>query len=235
MNLVNSQQTRRILDRIVGYKLSPLLWKNVKSGLSAGRVQSVATRMIVEREDEIRAFVPVEYWTIEAVLSDADGKKFRVHFWGDENGKMKLENEAAAQTVARAINGNPYVVSSVRKAEKHKMPAAPFTTSTMQQEAFSKLGFQSQRIMKVAQELYEGINLGSEFGGVQGLITYMRTDSLRISTDAQNAARDYITQKYGGAYCPETPRQFKSKASPRQVHRMRTKRSAPHAWSLSLR
>ena len=218
MNLVNSQQTRRILDRIVGYKLSPLLWKNVKSGLSAGRVQSVATRMIVEREDEIRAFVPVEYWTIEAVLSDADGKKFRVHFWGDENGKMKLENEAAAQTVARAINGNPYVVSSVRKAEKHKMPAAPFTTSTMQQEAFSKLGFQSQRIMKVAQELYEGINLGGEFGGVQGLITYMRTDSLRISTDAQNAARDFITQKYGGAYCPETPRQFKSKASAQDAH-----------------
>ena len=165
MKLVNSQQTRRILDRIVGYKLSPLLWKNVKSGLSAGRVQSVATRIVVEREDEIRAFEPVEYWTIESMLYDGSGKKFLVHFWGNENGKMKLGNEQEAQAIAAAVNGKPYLVSSVRKAARHKMPAAPFTTSTMQQDASRKLGFQSQRIMKVAQELYEGVNLGSEFGG----------------------------------------------------------------------
>ena len=218
MNLVNSQQTRRILDRIVGYKLSPLLWKNVKSGLSAGRVQSVATRIIVEREEEIRAFEPVEYWTIEAMLSDGSGKKFLVHFWGDENGKIKLTSEGEAQAIADAVNGKPYTVSSVRKATRHKMPAAPFTTSTMQQEASKKLGFQSQRIMKVAQELYEGVNLGSELGGVQGLITYMRTDSLRISADAQDAARIFIEQKYGKQYCPESPRQFKSKAGAQDAH-----------------
>lgn len=218
MDLVNSQQTRRILDRIVGYKLSPLLWKNVKSGLSAGRVQSVATRIIVEREEEIRAFEPVEYWTIEAMLEDGDGKRFRVHFWGDENGKIKLNNEAEAQAVVSAVDGKPYVVSAVRRAARHKMPAAPFTTSTMQQEASRKLGFQSQRIMKVAQELYEGINLGSEFGGVQGLITYMRTDSLRISADAQAAAREFIEGKYGKEYCPATPRQFKSKATSQDAH-----------------
>ena len=218
MNLVNSQQTRRILDRIVGYKLSPLLWKNVKSGLSAGRVQSVATRIIVEREEKIRAFVPVEYWSIDSMLYSADGKKFVVHFWGDENGKLKLNNEAEAQAVANAVNGKEYTVNTVKKAARHKMPAAPFTTSTLQQEAFRKLGFQSQRTMKVAQELYEGVNLGSEFGGVQGLITYMRTDSVRVSADAQESALEFIKQKYGEAYCPETPRVFKSKAGAQDAH-----------------
>ena len=218
MNLVNSQQTRRILDRIVGYKLSPLLWKNVKSGLSAGRVQSVATRIIVEREEKIRAFVPVEYWSIDSMLYSAGGKKFVVHFWGDENGKLKLNNEAEAQAVANAVNGKEYTVNTVKKAARHKMPAAPFTTSTLQQEAFRKLGFQSQRTMKVAQELYEGVNLGSEFGGVQGLITYMRTDSVRVSADAQESALDFIKQKYGEAYCPETPRVFKSKAGAQDAH-----------------
>ena len=218
MNVVNSQQTRRILDRIVGYKLSPLLWKNVKSGLSAGRVQSVATRIIVEREEEIRAFEPVEYWTVEAMLEGEGGKKFLVHFWGDEKGKIKLSSETEARAIADAVNGNPYVVSAVRRATKHKMPAAPFTTSTLQQEASRKLGFQSHRIMKVAQELYEGVNLGSELGGVQGLITYMRTDSLRISADAQEAARGFIEQKYGKDYLPESPRQFKSKAGAQDAH-----------------
>lgn len=218
MNLVNSQQTRRILDRIVGYKLSPLLWKNVKSGLSAGRVQSVATRIIVEREEEIRAFVPVEYWTIESMLTSDDGKKFAVHFYGDENGKIRLSNEAEAKKVADAVNGKDYAVSSIKRASKRKLPAAPFTTSTMQQEASRKLGFQSQRIMKVAQELYEGVNLGAEFGGVQGLITYMRTDSLRISTDAQDAARTFIKQKYGEEYRPATPRVYKSKADAQDAH-----------------
>ncbi|MBQ9797057.1 MAG: type I DNA topoisomerase [Clostridia bacterium] len=218
MNLVNSQQTRRILDRILGYKLSPLLWKNIKSGLSAGRVQSVATKIIVEREKEIKDFVPEEYWTIETLLEGPDGKKFRVHFWGNAEGKLALSNESEALTVANAVNGKDYAVASVRKATKHKMPAAPFTTSSLQQEAFRKLGFQSQRTMKVAQELYEGINLGSEFGGTQGLITYMRTDSVRVSADAQNAAREYIVQKYGAQYCPETARNYKSKAGAQDAH-----------------
>ena len=218
MNLVNSQQTRRILDRIVGYKISPLLWKNVKSGLSAGRVQSVATRIIVEREEKIRSFVPVEYWSIDSVLYSEDDKRFTVHFWGDANGKIRLNNEVEAQAVANAVNGKRYTVSAVKKAAKHKTPAAPFTTSTLQQEAFRKLGFQSQRTMRVAQELYEGINLGSEFGGVQGLITYMRTDSVRISADAQESAREFIKQKYGNDYCPATPRVFKSKAGAQDAH-----------------
>ncbi len=218
MNLVNSQQTRRILDRILGYKLSPLLWKNIKSGLSAGRVQSVATRIIVEREREIRDFVPTEYWTIETVLSSEEGKSFRAHFFGNAEGKINLGSEAEAMAVANAVNGKKYTVASVRKAAKHKAPAAPFTTSTLQQEAFRKLGFQSQRTMKVAQELYEGVNLGSEFGGTQGLITYMRTDSVRVSADAQNAAREFIMQKYGDQYCPETPRTYKSKAGAQDAH-----------------
>ena len=218
MNLVNSQQTRRILDRIVGYKLSPLLWKNVKSGLSAGRVQSVATRIIVEREKEIKAFVPTEYWTIETLLQAEKGKAFRVHFWGNAEGKLQLGSEAEAMAVANAVNGKKYSVASVRRAARHKAPAAPFTTSSLQQEAFRKLGFQSQRTMKIAQELYEGINLGSEFGGTQGLITYMRTDSVRVSADAQNAAREYIVQKYGQQSCPEQPRAYKSRAGAQDAH-----------------
>ena len=218
MNLVNSQQTRRILDRILGYKLSPLLWKNVKSGLSAGRVQSVATKIIVEREEEIKKFVPEEYWTIETQLTAADGKTFCVHFVGNEEGKVALSSEAEAKAIAAAVNGKPYTVASVRHASKQKNPAAPFTTSSLQQEAFRKLGFQSQRTMKVAQELYEGVNLGSEFGGTQGLITYMRTDSVRVSADAQNAARDFIMQKYGAQYCPETARVYKSRAGAQDAH-----------------
>ena len=218
MNLVNSQQTRRILDRILGYKLSPLLWKNIKSGLSAGRVQSVATKIIVEREEEIQKFVPEEYWTIETQLTGPDGKTFRVHFVGTEEGKLPLANEAEAKAVAESVNGKPYTVAAVRRANKQKNPAAPFTTSSLQQEAFRKLGFQSQRTMKVAQELYEGVNLGSEFGGTQGLITYMRTDSVRVSADAQNAAREFIVQKYGEQYCPDIARAYKSRAGAQDAH-----------------
>ena len=217
MNLVNSQQTRRILDRIVGYKLSPLLWKNVKSGLSAGRVQTVATRIIVEREEEIRAFVPVEYWTIESVLHTA-GKAIPVHFWGDATGKVRLSSEAEAMKVVDAVRGKRYTVSSVKRASRHKAPAPPFTTSTMQQEAAKKLGFQSQKIMKVAQELYEGVNLGAELGGTQGLITYMRTDSLRVSADAQEAAQTFIKGKYGEKYYPSAPRVYKTKAGAQDAH-----------------
>ena len=218
MSLVNAQQARRILDRIVGYKLSPFLWKNVRSGLSAGRVQSVATRIIVEREEEIRDFVPVEYWTIEALLED-DGKNgFSVRFYGNARGKMKLSSEADANKVLDAVEGKPFVVKSVKKSNKKKLPAPPFTTSTMQQEASRKLGFQSQKIMKIAQELYEGINIGSENGGVQGLITYMRTDSLRVSADAQNDARAYIESKYGDKYNTSKPRVYKSNSNAQDAH-----------------
>jgi len=218
MDLVNAQQARRILDRIVGYKLSPFLWKNVRSGLSAGRVQSVATRIIVEREEEIRAFVPVEYWTIDADLCPEDGKSFTVRYYGNAKGKKKLSCEADAMAVVRDIDGKPFAVQSVKRAKKRKSPAPPFTTSTMQQEAARKLGFQSQRIMRIAQELYEGINIGSENGGVQGLITYMRTDSLRVSADAQSAAKAYIESKYGNTYYPKTARVYKAKAGAQDAH-----------------
>ncbi|MBQ8345623.1 MAG: type I DNA topoisomerase [Clostridia bacterium] len=219
MNLVNAQQARRILDRIVGYKLSPLLWKNVRSGLSAGRVQSVATRMIVEREEEIRAFVPAEYWTIDASLKTAEGEKeFSVRFYGDEKKKIKLSCQADADRVVEAVRNAPFRVRSVKKSKKKKLPAPPFTTSTLQQEAARKLGFQSQRIMRIAQELYEGVNVGSENGGTQGLITYMRTDSLRVSADAQNEAKAYIAEKYGDAYAPNQPRVYKARAGAQDAH-----------------
>ncbi|MBQ1260231.1 MAG: type I DNA topoisomerase [Clostridia bacterium] len=217
MDLVNAQQARRILDRIVGYKLSPFLWETVKSGLSAGRVQSVATRVIVERENEIRAFVPSEYWTADAVLFD--GKKaFTVKFYGNTDGKIKLSSEDDVRTVLEAVNGEKFKVVSVKHAQRSKLPAPPFTTSTMQQEASKKLGFRSERIMKVAQELYEGVNIGSENGGMQGLITYMRTDSLRISAEAQESARGYIAKKYGSEYLTETPHQYKTKKSAQDAH-----------------
>ena len=218
MSLVNAQQARRILDRIVGYKLSPFLWKNVRSGLSAGRVQSVATRIIVEREEEIRDFVPVEYWTIEALLEDESKNSFAVRFYGNARGKMKLSSESDVNKVLDAVQGKDFVVKSVKKSNKKKLPAPPFTTSTMQQEASRKLGFQSQKIMKIAQELYEGINIGSENGGVQGLITYMRTDSLRVSADAQNDARAYIESKYGDKYNTSKPRVYKSNSNAQDAH-----------------
>ena len=218
MNLVNAQQARRILDRIVGYKLSPLLWKKIKSGLSAGRVQSVVTRIIVDREEEIKDFVPAEYWTIEAYLYNDKSKPFVAHFYGDESGKIKLHNEKEAMKVVNAINGKKFSVKSVKRSVRHKAPAPPFTTSTMQQDASKKLKFQSQKVMKVAQELYEGINLGSEFGGVQGLITYMRTDSLRISAEAQNAAKDFIIEHFGEKYYPASPRVYKTRNGAQDAH-----------------
>ncbi|MCI5886387.1 MAG: type I DNA topoisomerase [Eubacteriales bacterium] len=217
MNLVNAQQARRILDRIVGYKLSPYLWKTVKSGLSAGRVQSVATRIIVDREEEIRAFVPEEYWTIDAHL-DCSGSNLIAHFYGDESGRIRIANHAEAEKIKSAVDGKPFTVSSVKRGVRHKTPAPPFTTSTMQQEASRKLGFQSARTMRVAQELYEGINLGVENGGVQGLITYMRTDSLRISSEAQQAAKQYIVAKYGEKYYPASSRNYKTRAGAQDAH-----------------
>ena len=218
MDLVNAQQARRILDRIVGYKLSPFLWEKVKSGLSAGRVQSVATRIIAEREDEIRAFIPVEYWTLDAALTNAGGEEIVARFYGSETKKIKPKNEAEAEKIRAAVSGGQFVACNIKHAQRTRQPAPPFTTSTMQQEAYRKLGFRSQRIMKVAQELYEGINLGSEHGGVQGLITYMRTDSLRISSTAQDAALELIGKVYGEEYLPKTKRVYKSKASAQDAH-----------------
>ena len=222
MNLVDAQQARRILDRIVGYKISPLLWKNVRSGLSAGRVQSVVTRLLVEREEEIRAFTPEEYWTVDVTLVTEDGKSFVVHYRGAavDGGetRVRLTDEAQAMKVANDAQTGEFVVRSVKTSTRTKMPAPPFTTSTLQQEASRRLGFQSQRTMRVAQELYEGINLGSENGGVQGIITYMRTDSQRISAEAQAAARALIESKYGAEYMPEVPRQYKTRAGAQDAH-----------------
>ena len=216
--LVNSQQARRILDRIVGYKISPFLWKSVKSGLSGGRVQSVAARIIVDREEEIRAFVPQEYWTIDALLNTAENKPVKARLLSKGKSKVKLTCKADVDAILAEISAGDFVCVSVKKVAKTKQPAPPFTTSTMQQEASRKLGFQSQRIMRVAQELYEGVNLGSENGGVQGIITYMRTDSLRISTEAQNAALALIAEKYGDSYCPSRPRVYKTKAGAQDAH-----------------
>ncbi len=220
MDLVNAQETRRILDRIIGYKVSPFLWKAVKSGLSAGRVQSAVTKLIVDRENEIRAFEPQEYWTIGAVLQNKEGKTFEIKFHGDAETKNKIElpNEEAAMQVVNAVSGRQFLVADIKRGKRTKNPAPPFITSTLLQEASRKLNFQSQRTMKVAQELYEGINLGSEFGGMQGLITYMRTDSPRISEEAQAEAKDYIVGKYGEEYYPKTPRSYKSAANAQDAH-----------------
>jgi len=218
MNLVNSQQARRILDRIVGYKLSPLLWKTVKSGLSAGRVQSVAAQIIVEREEEIRQFVPREYWSIIAEFMTPKEKPVTAKFYGNKDGKVEINNEDEAMNIVSTIQGKVFTVADVRKSVKHKNPAPPFITSTLLQEAARKLNFQSQRTMRVAQELYEGVNLGHDLGGVQGLITYMRTDSLRISSEAQAQAKDHIIAKFGEKYYPENPRVFKSKSNAQDAH-----------------
>ena len=220
MDIVNAQQTRRILDRIVGYQLSPFLWKTVKSGLSAGRVQSVATRIIVDRENEIRAFVPKEYWTVAAVLKNSEGKTFEAKFFGLEgsNSRLELTNEEEAMKVTNAVSNKPFTVSDIKKGKKVRMPAPPFTTSTLQQEAARKLNFRSERTMNVAQELYEGVNVGAENGGVQGLITYMRTDSLRISEEAQMQAKEYILGKYGKEYYPSQTRVYKTKAGAQDAH-----------------
>ena len=217
-DLVNSQQTRRILDRILGYQLSPFLWKNVRSGLSAGRVQSVAARIISEREEEIRSFVPQEYWTVRVTVNTAEGEAIETHFYGNQDGEIRLLTEADAQRISDAIEKEPFVLSGVRQSQKNRMPSPPFTTSTLQQEASKKLGFQSKRIMKTAQELYEGVNLGSEFGGSMGLITYMRTDSLRISSVAQEAAFAMIEEQFGKSYHPSEPRQFKMKPGAQDAH-----------------
>lgn len=216
MALVDSQQTRRILDRIVGYKLSPLLWKNVQNGLSAGRVQSVATRLIVDREREIRAFVPEEYWTLSALLSTPQGKDFLARFHGTSQKKTALPNEESCAKILESLKDAVFTVKKVQITSKTKNPLPPFTTSQLQQEAFKRLGFQSKRTMRIAQSLYEGISLGKH--EEHGLITYMRTDSLRISTEAQALAKEMILSKYGEKFYPAKPRVYKSKGSSQDAH-----------------
>ena len=213
---VNAQQARRILDRIVGYKLSPFLWKKIKPGLSAGRVQSVTVRLIVDREDEIRAFVSEEYWTIDAKLATTKNKLFTAHFHGDKKGKISIKSKETADDILGHLKNADYVVSNVKKGVRTKSPAPPFITSTLQQEASRKFGFQAKRTMSAAQQLYEGVEVKG-FGAV-GLITYMRTDSLRISDEAKSEASKYIGLKYGENYLPKQPRVYKVKAGTQDAH-----------------
>ncbi len=215
-DLVDAQQARRILDRIVGYQLSPLLWKKGRRGLSAGRVQSVATRMVVDRENEIRAFQAKEYWTLDVTLDRIAGPgSFVARYWGDEK-KRELENEAQTDAVIRDITGREFAVTNVKKAEKKRSAAPPFTTSTLQQEASRKLGFTPKRTMAVAQQLYEGVDVAGE--GTLGLITYMRTDSLRLSDEAMADAAAFIRQRYGNAYYYGSFHVFKTKSGAQDAH-----------------
>ncbi len=216
LSLVDAQQARRVLDRIVGYKLSPFLWKKVKSGLSAGRVQSVALRLIVDREREIEAFVPVEFWTLDAKLI-ASRKTFDAEFYGYKDGsKVEIHNETEANALLDKIEKGEFVVADIKKSIRNKQPSAPFITSTLQQEGSRKLNFAAQKTMKVAQQLYEGLDIAGH--GVTGLITYMRTDSLRISDEARKAASSYILKQYGDKYLPKSPRYFKSKNNAQDAH-----------------
>lgn len=215
LSLVDAQQARRVLDRIVGYKISPFLWKKVKSGLSAGRVQSVALRLIVDREREIEAFIPKEYWNIEATLKK-DRKSFTCYFYGKNGKKFEINNEQEALKIVDDLQSLEFKVKDVKESTKKHQPAPPFTTSTMQQEASRKLSFTAQRTMRVAQQLYEGIDIKGV--GTQGLITYMRTDSLRISEEARSEANKLIVSQFGENYLPKKPRYFKSKSSAQDAH-----------------
>ncbi|MCL2578878.1 MAG: type I DNA topoisomerase [Oscillospiraceae bacterium] len=217
IDLVNAQQARRVLDRIVGYKLSPFLWRKVRRGLSAGRVQSVAVRLIVDREEEIKNFKTEEYWSIDAKLAKQKAKKtFPAKLHSYKGKKIAIGDEAAAKAALDAIKGQDFVVEEVKKSVRKKSPMPPFITSTLQQEASKKLNFQSRRTMKAAQELYEGVEV--EGLGAVGLITYMRTDSLRISAEALAEAADYIEAAYGKAYLPKSPRVYKSKKNAQDAH-----------------
>ncbi|MBR0161485.1 MAG: type I DNA topoisomerase [Oscillospiraceae bacterium] len=216
-DLVDAQQARRILDRLVGYEISPLLWKKVKRGLSAGRVQSVATRMVVDREDEIRAFQSEEYWTLDAFLKrNPDEQSFRARYYGTAGKKAELKSEEAVKAVCHDVEGQPFVVSAVKKSEKQRSPAPPFITSTLQQEASRRLNMTPRRTMSVAQQLYEGVEISGR--GSIGLISYMRTDSLRLSDEAISSARSFIRDTYGAEYCPRQARHYKTKAGAQDAH-----------------
>ncbi|MBS6315189.1 MAG: type I DNA topoisomerase [Oscillospiraceae bacterium] len=217
LDLVNAQQARRILDRIVGYKLSPFLWKKVKRGLSAGRVQSVAVRLIVDREKEVKEFVPQEYWSIDAKFTAPSSRKvFAAKLSAIDGKKAELSNKEETDEVLKRLENAVYTVTDVKKRVTRKQPAPPFITSTLQQEASKRMGFQAKRTMKAAQELYEGVEI--EGMGAVGLITYMRTDSLRISDEARDAAAKCIEEIYGKEYLPPSPRVFKSKKNAQDAH-----------------
>ena len=217
LDLVNAQQARRILDRIVGYQLSPFLWRKIRRGLSAGRVQSVAVRLVVDREEEIRAFVPREYWSIDAKLTSKSSRRvFSAHLIEMDGRKAELANGAEAGEILESLQNAEFTVKSVKKRVTSRQPAPPFITSTLQQEASRRMSFQARRTMKAAQELYEGVEI-PEMGAV-GLITYMRTDSLRVSDEAKAAAADYIRGAYGKQYLPATPRTFKTKKNAQDAH-----------------
>lgn len=217
MDLVNAQQARRILDRLVGYKLSPFVSQKIRRGLSAGRVQSVAVRIIVDREEEIRKFVPEEYWTIEAkLLKHKEKLPFTAMFYGNSKGKIKIETLEQVNSILTDLKDAEYKVVKYEEGTRKKRPAPPFITSTMQQEASRKLGFTAKRTMKIAQELYEGIDVKG-YGAI-GLITYMRTDSIRISDDALKDVRSYIKERWGEIYLPKEPKRFKSKSNAQDGH-----------------
>ena len=217
MNLVDAQQARRVLDRIVGYKLSPFLWRKIRRGLSAGRVQSVAVKMICDREEEIRRFVPKEYWSIDAELkAESSNKLFTAKLTVIDGKKAELSNKEQTDEILNRLNGAEYIVDNVKKGTTRRSPSAPFTTSTLQQEASKRLNFQTRKTMMIAQELYEGVEIKGL--GLTGLITYMRTDSLRISDEARNAAADFILANYGEEYLPKKPNVYKSKNNAQDAH-----------------
>ena len=218
MDLVNAQQARRILDRLVGYKLSPFLSQKIRRGLSAGRVQSVAVRIVVDKEEKIRKFIPEEYWSIDAKLIPKGSRKiFTASFYGDIDGnKINISNKQEADDILKKLDGAEFIVKDLKKGKRHINPPPPFITSTLQQDASRKLGFQAKRTMKIAQELYEGVEV-KDMGAV-GLITYMRTDSLRISEQAVNDALEYIENNFSSKYLPSKPRKFKIKSNAQDAH-----------------
>lgn len=217
LDLVDAQQARRLLDRLVGYKLSPLLWKKIKSGLSAGRVQSVATRMVVDRENEINSFNREEYWLLDAMLNcEQDNASFTARFFGKDDKKLELKSEAEVNEVIAATQDEPFTIKNVKRGEKHRSPSPPFITSTLQQEASRRLSMTPRRTMSIAQQLYEGVDIEGQ--GTVGLITYMRTDSLRLSDEALSAAKDFIIERYGKEYYHGSPRVYKTKSGAQDAH-----------------
>src|SRR3989304_3025341 len=220
-NKVDAQQARRVLDRLVGYQISPILWKKVRRGISAGRVQSVAVRLVCEREKAIRAFVAQEYWSLTAMLEGRLPPSFEarlVQWQGNkvDNKKFRLEQEPVVREIMKSLEGASWIIGNVEKKERRRFPTPPFVTSKLQQEAARKLGFQPKRTMQIAQHLYEGVDLGPD--GSVGLITYMRTDSTRVSADALSAARQFIQGQYGQKYLPEKPVAYRSKKGAQDAH-----------------
>ncbi len=216
MNLVNAQQARRVLDRLVGYKLSPLLWQKVQRGLSAGRVQSVALRFVVDREREINAFKSEEYWSVTAEIEGKEPPPFNARLFRINDQKVDITNESEAKNIVDTVSGKTFAVEKIEKKKRKRFPAPPFITSTLQQEASRKLRFFAKKTMLIAQQLYEGLELGAE--GSIGLITYMRTDSVRIAAEAQREAKDFIVEKFGSSYSPQKPPVYKSKKTAQEAH-----------------